>query len=258
MQRWNPDAYLAHEELHSQPIIDLLHRIDVDDPRTVVDLGCGPGNSTAFAATRWPNAAMTGVDLSEDMLAKAKAAHPGWRWILAGIEDFRPTERFDVVISCAALQWLKQHELVLPQLWRLVNERGALAVQMPSNQESPIHRAIFRTAQSNRWRPLTGDARSDLNFQPPEYYFPILSSFAGRVDLWETIYHHEMKSCDALLEWARGTVLRPFFARLPEESARAKFAADVMDACRDAYPTTNRGTIIYIQKRLFFIAYKKP
>jgi trans-aconitate 2-methyltransferase len=141
-------------------------------------------------------------------------------------------------------------------LWQLVADGGTLAVQMPANQESLIHRAVFQTAKSVRWRHLTGDAQDDLNFQPPSYYFDILRAFAGRIDLWETTYLHEMKSREDLLEWARGTLLRPFFMRLPDEAARADFAAAAMAACRDAYPNTGRGTIIYAQKRLFFIAYK--
>jgi trans-aconitate 2-methyltransferase len=256
MRRWNPDAYLAYEQLHRQPIVDLVNRIEIDCPQTIVDLGCGPGNSTLSAAARWPTAVPTGVDLSEDMLARAKAAHPQWRWILSGIEDFRPDERFDIVMSCAALQWLTRHDLLLPRLWELVKARGALAVQMPANQESPLHRAVFQTARSDRWRSFTGEARTDLNFQPADHYFSVLSPLAGRIDLWETSYHHEMAGLDALLEWAKGTVLRPFFSRLPDESAMAEFTADVRAICGTAYPTTNRGTIIYVQKRLFFVAYQ--
>ena len=256
MKPWNPEKYLAYADLHAQAIEDLVRRVGIESPRAVADLGCGPGNSTEFAAARWPEAEITGVDLSKEMLAKGQAKHPNWHWVLAGIEEFHPAEPFDVVISCAALQWLHHHERLLPRLWRLVRDGGALGVQMPANQESPLHRAVFGTAESERWRTLTGQSRAVLNFQPAGEYFSILSPLAGRLDIWETIYYHEMRSLDDLLDWAKATVMRPFFERIPDVAKQADFVADVRRACEDAYPATNRGSILYVQKRLFFVAYK--
>jgi len=189
-------------------------------------------------------------------LEKGQAKHPNWHWVLAGIDEFHSAEPFDVMISCAALQWLHHHERLLPQLWGLVREGGALAAQMPANQESPLHRAVFRTAESERWSTLTGQSRAELNFQPPAEYFSILGPLASRLDVWETIYYHEMASLDDLLDWAKTTVMRPFFDKIPDAAKQADFVADVRSACVDAYPATNRGTILYVQKRLFFIAYK--
>ena len=256
MKPWSPEKYLAYADLHSQAIEDLVRRVEIENPRMIADLGCGPGNSTEFAAARWPDAEITGVDLSKEMLEKGQAKHPNWHWVLAGIEGFHPAEPFDVVISCAALQWLHHHERLLPQLWGLVRDGGALAVQMPANQESPLHRAVFQTADSETWRSFTGQSRAMLNFQPPVEYFSILSPLAKCVDIWETIYYHEMRSLDDLLDWAKTTVMRPFFDKIPDATKQNNFVADVKRACADAYPTTNRGTILYIQKRLFFIAYK--
>jgi len=256
MKPWNPDRYLAYADLHSKAIEDLVNHISIEKPRVVVDLGCGPGNSTECIAARWPNAGITGVDIAEEMLEKGRAKHPGWEWVLSGIEDFRPAKPFDVVVSCAALQWLAHHERLLPQLWGLVKARGALAVQMPANQQSPLHRAVFRTARSRAWRRFTGRSRSVLNFQPPARYISILSPLARRLDVWESIYYHEMRSLDELLDWAKTTVLRPFLGKIPGVGRQRDFVADVKRACAGAYPKTERGTILYVQKRLFFVAYK--
>ena len=187
MEPWRPEKYLAYADLHSQAIRDLVRRVEIESPQTIADMGCGPGNSTEIVAARWPDAEITGVDLSQEMLEKGRAKHPGWKWVLASIENFRPVEPFDVVISCAALQWLHHHDRLLPQLWGLVRDRGALAVQMPANQESPLHRAVFQTAKSEAWRSLTGQSRATLNFQPPTEYLSILSPLARRFDIWETI-----------------------------------------------------------------------
>ena len=256
MEPWNPDKYLAYADLHSRAIEDLVHHVKIENPRTIADLGCGPGNSTEFVAARWPDAQITGVDVAREMLEKGKARHPDWHWVLAGIEDFHPAEPFDVVISCAALQWLHHHERLLPQLWELVRDHGVLAVQMPANQESPLHRAVFQTAQNKTWKQFTGQSRSVLNFQPPAEYFTILSPLARRLDIWETIYYHEMRSLDDLLDWAKATVMRPFLNNISDANRQNDFVADVRRACAGAYPATNRDTVFYVQKRLFFIAYK--
>ena len=256
MKPWNTERYLAYASLHSQAIEDLVSRVDISKPRTVVDLGCGPGNSTEIIAARWPSAKITGVDVASEMLEKARARRPDWHWVLAGIEEFRPAKPFDVAIACASLQWLSHHEVLLPRLWELVREGGALAVQMPANQKAPLHRAVFRTARNQTWKPFAGRSRSALNFRPPAEYFAILSPLARRFDIWETTYYHEMRSLDDLLDWAKATLMRPFLDGIPQAARRREFVADVRRACAAAYPETNRGTILYAQKRLFFVAYK--
>jgi trans-aconitate 2-methyltransferase len=256
MEPWNAERYLAYAGLHTQAIEDLLNRVDVSNPRSAVDLGCGPGNSTELIAARWPRAAVTGVDVAAEMLEKAKARHPRWRWAQSGIEEFQPAKPFDVVVACASLQWLRHHERLLPRLWEMVRPGGALAAQMPANQKAPLHRAVFRVARSEKWKPFTGRSRSALNFRSPAEYFAILSPLAPRVDIWESTYYHEMSSLDDLLEWSRHTLMRPFLEKIPAEARRRAFAADVKRACAAAYPETSRGSILYAQKRLFFIAHK--
>jgi trans-aconitate 2-methyltransferase len=256
MKPWNPDKYLEYANLHSQAIADLIQHVAKERPRSIVDLGCGPGNSTELIAARWPRAAITGVDIAQEMLEAGRTRHPEWRWVHSGIAEFQPAKPFDLVISCAALQWLPDHERLLPQVWKLVQRRGALAVQMPANQDSPLHRAVFKTARNPQWKPFTGRSRSALNFQPPERYFAILAPLARRLEVWETIYNHEMRSLDSLLDWAQATVMRPFLSKIPTATGRRAFIAGVKRACASAYPKTVRGTILYAQKRLFFIAHK--
>ena len=256
MKPWKPDQYLSHADLHSQAIADLVRHIEIERPKFIVDLGCGPGNSMEFIAARWPRAGLTGVDAAKEMLEEGRAKHPEWHWVLSGIEDYRPAKQFDIVMSCAALQWLPRHEQLMPRLWELVRSGGALAVQMPANQESPLHRSLFRTARNRTWKEFTGQSRAVLNFRRPAEYLSILSPLARRLDVWETIYYHEMRSLESLLDWADGTVMRPFLERIPTAGRQRAFVADVKRACADAYPRTKRGTIVYVQKRLFFAAYK--
>jgi trans-aconitate 2-methyltransferase len=256
MRPWNPEQYLAHSDLHSKAVRDLVDRISAENPRTVVDLGCGPGNSTEFIAARWPHADITGVDVSREMLEQGSSKHPYWHWILGTIEDFHPDEPFDIVVSCAALHWIPHHDRLLPRLWEFVRSPGVLAIQVPANHKSPLHQAVFQTARSEKWLASTGHSQSELNFRPATEYFSILSSIAQQIDLWETIYYHEMRSLDDLMQWATATVMRPFLDQLSDDMNYQDFVADVRRTCGDAYPTTNRNTILYPEKRLFFVAYK--
>lgn len=260
MPAWNPEKYLAHAALHMRPTLDLVHALRISPPHRIVDLGCGPGNSAEDLHRRWPEATIAGVDSSPEMLAQARTAHPDWSWIQAGIEEFapRPGSGYDLVFSSSALQWVPNHDRLLPQLWSYTNAGGALAIQMPANQASPFHRAVFQTANLARWRPFTEQAREVLTFQPPEDYLRVLQPLTDQFEIWESIYYQLLDSLPALLDWGQTTVLRPFLARIPQGPLQEAFLCDIAAACKSAYPPLGDGKIVYAQKRLFLIAYKEP
>lgn len=71
MPTWSPETYLKFARERTQPSIDLAGRVELSAPRRIVDLGCGPGNSTAVVGQRWPDADITGVDTSADARSRA-------------------------------------------------------------------------------------------------------------------------------------------------------------------------------------------
>jgi len=154
MPTWSATQYLKFNDERTQPSRDLAARIGIPSPARVIDLGCGPGNSTEVLAHRWPEAAITGLDNSARMIESARAAHPLHRWVEGDIARWAADsdgEAFDVVFSNAALHWLPDHESLLPRLMRRVAPGGALAFQMPAH-DAPPHTLMRRMAAARGLR----------------------------------------------------------------------------------------------------------
>lgn len=251
--RWDPALYLRHAGPRLRPGIDLLAHVELDEPRRVVDLGCGTGDLTALLAGRWPAARVAGVDGSTDMLDLARTRHPGIEWVLADIETWRVAEPLDLVFSNAALHWLDGHERLLPRLLDALAPGGVLAVQMPRNFAAPSHRVIAQAAEDGPWRELL---RPLLRIEPvwaPERYHRLLASLSARLEVWETEYLHVLEGADPVLEWVSGTALRPLMAAL-EGPARSAFGAAVRERLAIAYPPEPDGTTLFPFRRLFIVA----
>src|SRR5689334_3329157 len=144
MPDWNPQLYLKFSDQRGRPAADLIAQIQLENPKHIIDLGCGTGTSTERLYQRWPTADITGLDSSPAMLRQARDNHPEWVWIESTIEDWSPTAPYDLIFSNAALHWVAQHESFFPRLMEQVSAEGVLAVQMPHNSESPAHQAIRR------------------------------------------------------------------------------------------------------------------
>jgi trans-aconitate 2-methyltransferase len=250
---WNAEQYLKFQDQRTRPAIDLLSRIPSDSPARVIDLGCGPGNSTALLAARWPAAAIAGLDNAADMLATARAAHPALAWIAGDIPSWAPVDRYDVIFSNAALQWVPDHASLLPRLVAALAPGGVLAVQMPRNADAPAHRLMRELADDGPWAArLAGRARAHV--QAPTVYYDLLAPRVQRLDLWETEYQQIMPDTAAILEWVKGTALRPFLEPLsPDE--RSQFLTRYRAALAQAYPPRADGRVVFPFRRLFFIGH---
>ena len=256
MHSWNATTYLQFKNERTRPAVDLASRILLDDPKTVLDIGCGPGNSTAVLRERFPNATIIGIDNAPDMIAKAKEAYPDMTFFCMDADEYIATtdEQFDVVFSNACMQWLPDHKAFLPKWMELVKDGGILAVQMPNNYDEPIHQIIETLTTSEKWRPHFRVMREKHVLSIGEYY-DCLSECSAQVDLWETAYYHTLSSHQDLLEWYRGTGLRPYLEQLNND-AKASFENDFLAAVKDAYPIQADGTILFRFPRLFFVATK--
>jgi trans-aconitate 2-methyltransferase len=255
MPSWNPGQYLKFGAERTRPALDLCDRI-LGTPRRILDLGCGPGNSTAVLRERWPEAELAGLDSSPEMIAQARASHPAGTWILAGAERYRPAAALDLVFSNAVLQWLPDHRRLVPGLMGWLAPGGCLAVQMPAKGGTALRAALAAVAGRPRWQDALDGAEAALTFHEAAFYYDLLAPIADRVDLWETIYYHPLASHQALIDWYEGTGMRPFLDRLPDEVARTAFKAEVLEACRGDYPVAADGKVVMPFKRLFFVAWK--
>ncbi|MEP6599395.1 MAG: trans-aconitate 2-methyltransferase [Actinomycetota bacterium] len=248
---WDPGQYGRYADERGRPFHDLVTRIGATSPRRVVDLGCGSGALTATLQWRWPDAAVEGIDSSAQMIA---AAAPGVAVRKGDITSWRPSSDTDVVISNAALQWVPDH-LALLRSWCAELPSGAwLGWQVPGNFGSPSHTLLRALASSPRWTAqLSGVLRHDA-VASPETYARLLLDGGFSADVWETTYLHVLTGADSVLEWVRGTGLRPVLEAL-SPSAAAEFQATYAAELRTAYPASN-GCTVFAFRRIFCVGHK--
>lgn len=253
MPTWDAAQYLRFEDERTRPARDLLARVPLEAPARIVDLGCGPGNSTALLRARWPQAQLAGVDSSAEMLATARQAQPELDWIQADIAAWRPEAPLDLVYSNATMQWLPDHARLFPRLLEAVAEGGVLAVQMPHNYEQPSHALMREVGRSGPWKERVASARLVSPVADAGFYYELLAPRCAHIELWETTYFHVMDNAEAVLEWTRGSGLRPFLEALEAEE-RTPFEALYLEALRGAYTPRADGKLIFPFPRLFMVA----
>lgn len=255
MPVWDSSQYLRFSRERTQPSRDLAARVELPARAEVLDLGCGPGNSTQVLAERFPGAHVAGADNSPQMLARARADHPDLDFVELDVtEDLTAYEgRYDLVFSNACLHWVPDHRELMPRLLRLLKPGGQLAVQMPLTGHQVMYpQVIWPLVASPRWRDRLGLPPS-FHVLEPDAYVDLLESCASSFDLWETTYYHLLDSHGAVLEWYRGSGLRPYLQALSPEDARA-FEADVLARVREVHPTRAAGGVTLRFPRLFFVA----
>jgi trans-aconitate 2-methyltransferase len=256
MADWDPALYLRFADERTQPSIDLVSRIGLESPGKIVDLGCGPGNSTQTLFRRWPESDILGLDSSGAMIERARADFPGRRWEVGDAAKFDASEGFDLVFSNATLQWIPDHEALIPRLFHGVKKGGALAFQVPRFNTMPISLAIEAVAGRPEWARYTAGIGGLFTYRDASFYYDALSGLAARIDLWETGYLHVLESRKALLDFVRSTALRPYHSSLPGDEERSRFDEKLLDELKTRYPLQADGKLLFPFVRLFVIGYK--
>ena len=244
--RWDPEQYATYADERSRPFFELVARIDVASPAVVVDLGCGPGSLTAGLLRRWPQARVVGVDSSVDMVATAREHEVEGRlsFVHADVESWGPDGPVDVVIANAVLQWVPGHVGLLPALAAWLRPGGALAFQVPDNFDEPSHTLLRDLRTSPRWATkLAAGADRAVGVERPETYLRALVDLGLTADVWQTSYLHVLPGDDAVLEWVKGTALRPVLSALTSEADRTEFLAEYAADLRAVYPAQPWGTV---------------
>jgi trans-aconitate 2-methyltransferase len=253
---WSPAQYVQFENERTRPVWDLLAPLPDATVARVVDLGCGPGNSTEVLKQRFPNALVSGFDSSAEMVEAARLRLPD---VSFEIEDIRNWDGkggpFDVILANAVLQWVPDHAALLPALVAALAPRGSLAVQMPDNLEEPSHRLMRETAGQGPWASkLTEASEARLSGLEANWYYRVLRDLGATVNLWRTTYYHSLAGGPgAIIEWLKATGLRPFLQPL-DEAERSAFLERYRTAIAKAYPAFPDGTVLLPFPRLFFVA----
>ncbi len=257
--RWDPQQYLKFSDHRLRPALELLDRVFLESAGLIFDLGCGTGKVTAIIAGRWPAAKVCGVDHSREMLARAAERSGRVEWVEADIRTWSPETPADLIYSNAALHWVEDHETIFPRLAGALKEDGVLAVQMPLSWDLPSHRLMRETLADG------GPGGKSLGTEAlrravarkwvkdAEEYGDLLAGCARSLDIWETRYLHVLEGDDPVLEWVKGTGLRPILNGLGEEE-RALFLAEYARRLRKAYPARADGRTLYPFRRLFIVA----
>ena len=255
MPTWDQRQYLRFSEERTRPAIDLAGRVEVDAPRYVIDLGCGPGNSTRVLRTRWPSALLSGVDNSASMLGTARQALPNVDWIEEDISQWRAPRPANVIFSNAALQWVQPHDSLLLGLLNQLSPGGALAVQIPANQDTPPHRVVRELAASSAWSRYFTQPPREWHVHSYDYYYDLLAPRVDHLDIWVTTYIHFLNHLDDLIEWYRGSGLRSWLDALPDHGTRNAFINDFRSYVSQYYQPRANGSLLFPFTRLFFVAY---
>ena len=253
MTVWSPATYLAFAAERSRPFMDLLERVTPhEDPRLVVDLGCGPGELTAGLADRWPTTEVLGIDSSPEMIQKAQDYNsPRVAFRVQDLMDWQPDSTVDVIVSNATLQWVPRHRELLPRFIEALSTSGWLAFQVPGNFAEQNHRLLHDLAADPRFAPFTRDVERPAAFDAASY-LDDLSALGCQVDAWETSYLHVLSGPDPVFRWISGTGARPVLQALPAE-LRAEFEREYRAKLRDAYPSRPYGTVLPY-RRIFVVA----
>jgi trans-aconitate 2-methyltransferase len=255
MSDWNPNKYLKFKDERTQPVHDLLSRIEIEDPKLILDLGCGPGNSTAALAKRWPSSEIMGLDSSKSMVEQAINDHPEIKFIVGdACKDLSNLGHFDLIFANASLQWMPDHEVLIPHLYSMLNSKGVFAAQIPQFDRMPVSGIITDVERSDEWAGFFEDFKPGFHFKPVGFYYDVLSKLANHIHIWVTDYYHMMPTHMAIMEMIESTGLRPYLDRLPPQGIPS-FKNTILERIKIEYPNQIDGSVLFPFKRLFIVSY---
>ncbi|MBY0431530.1 MAG: methyltransferase domain-containing protein [Rhodospirillales bacterium] len=250
---WDPAQYARFAGPRLRPAFDLLAQVPAETPARVFDLGCGPGNVTRLLKARWPQAEVIGLDSSPEMLAKARAEGDDIAYAQQDVAGWTAPHPADVIVSNAALHWLDDHARLFPHLMAQLAPSGVLAVQMPGNHARPSHACLFAAAEAGPWAPKLRPLLRPAPVAAPEEYHRLLAPLTAMLEIWETTYLHALTGRDPVVEWVKGSVLKPCLDAL-EGDERAAFLEAYRARIAAAYPPGEDGITLFPFRRLFIIA----
>jgi trans-aconitate 2-methyltransferase len=254
MGDWSAAQYLKFEDERTRPPRDLLAQVPLSRAARVVDLGCGPGNSTELLVARFPDAEVIGLDSSPAMLEQARDRLPKCKFIEADLSRWGPAERTDLLFGNAVFQWVPDHPAVLRRLLEGLPAGGVLAVQMPDNTDEPALALMREVATRGSWAKSSSINHAGRDELPrPGAYYDLLRPLCSGLDIWHTIYNHVMADHAGIVEWFKGSALRPFLSALDPAMAD-EFVAAYLEEIKQHYATRYDGKVLLPFPRLFIVA----
>jgi len=256
---WDPQQYNRFEAERDRAALDLLLRLPGDlEPRLIVDLGCGTGQHAALLKRRHPGARVIGLDSSTAMLEQARALGADVEWVQADLATWEPDAPVDLIFANASLQWLPDHQALLRRLTGLLAPEGVIAAQMPLAWDTLHYRTMRAVMATGPWAGRLSDRETIQALLSPDAYYDVLAEACEDVDIWSTTYLHALTGSDAVLEWMKGTALRPHLTALKDDpSMRDAYLSALGDALSVAFPRRPDGVTLLPFPRLFLTARKR-
>jgi len=254
MIEWDSELYLRYERERTQPSLDLAAKIPLETPQEIIDLGCGPGNSTRVLRKRWPEARIIGLDSSPAMVEKARQSSADIEWRIGDIQTWSEPDRFDLIFANASLHWIANHGTLMRRLIDALKPAGILAFQMPALYNQPAAEAVNGLANSPSWQSYRLQERYTLSVHNPSAYYDWLAPVSRQLQIWETVYFHELENHHRMIEFYSSTGLKPYLEGLPSEEHRDRFKSEVLDSYRTLFPAQPNGKVLFPFRRLFVIA----
>ncbi|MEW2359051.1 trans-aconitate 2-methyltransferase [Spirillospora sp. NPDC029432] len=253
---WDPAQYGVFGGERGRPFAELIDRAarDLPAPGRITDLGCGSGELTAALARRWPDAEIEAIDSSAEMIEAARVhAIPGRLDFAVGdVTAWTPQAPPGLIVSNAVLHWVPGHTGLLPRWIAALAPGGRLAFQVPGNFDAPSHTLLRELCDAPRWRDRLGGTVARRPVLDPAGYLDLIARHGHAADAWETTYAQVLQGEDAVLEWVKGTALRPVLTALGPAEASG-FLSEYGALLRAAYPPAPYGTV-YPFRRVFVIA----
>lgn len=252
---WSAAQYIKFEKERNRPITDLIAQIPANKANKAIDIGCGPGNSTELLAAHFPKAtSISGIDSSADMVKAAKIRMPDIHFEVADISSWEDENLYDIIFANAALQWVPDHKALFPSLVQKLNKNGTLAVQMPDNLNEPTHVLMRKIASDNAWSEKLKDGSKRTERESADWYYQLLKNKVSTLNIWRTTYFHPLSGGhEAIVEWLKGTGLRPFLAPL-DQAEQSAFLNKYVAEIAKVYPIYDDGSVLLPYPRLFIVA----
>lgn len=254
MSDWNPELYLSFQNERTRPAYDLIAHIPLENPRRILDIGCGPGNSTFALKSRFKTAEIIGIDYSETMIYAAKNKYPELQFFVRdACGELSGLGMFDLIFANASLQWMPKHASLLRRFAGMLKNGGVIAMQVPQFDRMPACRIIDETASLPEFAQFFVNFDSGMYYYPDNFYYDVLTQLFGNADMWSTEYFHVCSSHNAIIKWLSSTGMKPYIDRLPKEF-QPVFISQVLNRLKTVYPQQKNGKVIFPFKRLFFIS----
>lgn len=256
---WDPQQYNRFERQRDRAVIDLLAQLPRDlDPHEVWDIGCGTGRHAALLKRRWPGARVHGLDSSAAMLEQARGLPDVVDWVLGDLQTWEPEAPVDLILANASLQWASDHANLFRRLAAVLAPGGVMAVQMPMAWETRHHALMRQTAADGPWRARLKGVDTIQPLLAAEGYYDAVADLCEDVDIWSTTYLHVLEGEDAVLEWMKGTALRPYLTALCEDPAILDaFLMRLGQVLGQAFPKRPEGRTLLPFPRLFLLARRR-